>query len=407
MELKLIMSGVPNGESYLGPKEDKSYFGNLYAPSEIGKKFDIRLRHNENGNFAYYHYLVYNSLNDCDGRDGAYIGITLRLDNYCFDFRSIYCVLDMIFRKRILGTILKEVNGGRLQFIIRSFDEVSEEINRLESIVKDLLSPVLQKTDITSISGIPNGKNRHNLNIEEATLADVKNIIGQNGYCSISPEYLSRKVENLLTEQYDKGYMSIQSNVESLNKQLASALSKQKELEKTIEKLESGKNTSLSAKNYSENYENIHHTRHSSRHNAIRIVHLILTLLCLFSLGYIIFSQYATTYTEDLTQQEETFSNTSSNLFESEPQVSSGEIYVEGYNEEEGLHKGKEYNVILNNFDGYSNLKLIQDGKCDIIENEGSYSIKVTESEGTIILACVEENYQNTLLQKTQLIIKP
>lgn len=403
------MSGVPNGESYWGPEEDRAYFGNLYAPCDIGSKFDIRLRQNGRGNYAYYHYLVYNTINDYDGRDGSYLGITLRLDQYCTDFQSIYYVLDMVFRKRIIGSLLKLANGGRLQYNVHSFDIAAEELTKLETVVKDMLSPVLQKTDISSISRIPNGKNRYNLNIEEATIAEVTNIVGQNGFCSLAPEYMSRKEERHLAEQYDNGCRSRQGEIDSLNNQLSHYVSKQKELEASIDNLKNSKPSVQQRVVNGAHHESHHESRKSKGSSTFNIINIILTALCLLLLIYSLWFKGVTNnvFEDENVIKELSEVDSNSDFFAGNPSVPNATIKIEGYNEEEGLNKDEEYDVILENFEGYKNLQLISSDNCDIIRGENDkLKIKVKDSTGEINLACVEDANRSVLLQKIKLKIK-
>ena len=218
MELNLIISGVPNGEDYWGPGEDAPYFHTLYTTSQENCKFDIRLRRNTHGCYAYYHYLVYNVVNNSSGRTGSYIGITLRLDSYCEDFLTIYQMLDMVFRKNIVGPLLKEVNGGRLQYLFDSFREKEIELRKLEVNITNTLGLLLKPSDIITISSEPQSEGFEKINLNEATAVDVKqSIIQRKVGCSLSLEYRSKREINLLREEYQRGIHSCQPEIESLN----------------------------------------------------------------------------------------------------------------------------------------------------------------------------------------------
>lgn len=216
MELRFIVSGVPAGENLWGEQKDDTFLGTMYVPSKQSYKFDIRLNKSENAIYAYYHYLVYNNINDFEGRDGSYIGLTVRIDRYCTDYKTIYNVLDTIYRKKIIGTILQPVNGGRYQYTCQTFEKKDSELKEIEKFLRANLGTVLVADDFKNIPSLPNGKGQIRLNPEDANEREVMNAVGQNGSCSISSEYESRSSISIAKEEFKKGSSSRQQEINSM-----------------------------------------------------------------------------------------------------------------------------------------------------------------------------------------------
>lgn len=292
MELKFIVSGVPSGENMWGPQSDSTFLGTLYVTSKVNTKFDIRLNRSGNTIYAYYHYLVYNTINDFDGRAGAYIGLTVRIDAYCVDYLSIYNILDIIYRKKFVGSILKHVSGGRLQFTIPSFDKVGEELNEIEKYIRTSLGNCITNADFKPIPSLPTARANIKLNFDEASEKEVLQAVGQFGQCSLSSEYESRNVGVLLKQEFKRGSDSrnaeivrLRSEIDGLQSQMQ-LLQKKEDQEKT--KLSSSravnpKQDKITAKETTSS-ERHEHYRNNSRPFAsilIAIVSFIIIILCL------------------------------------------------------------------------------------------------------------------------------
>lgn len=222
MELKLIVSGVPSGESIWGAQSDSAFVGSLYISSKENHKFDVRLYKSGNTIYAYYHYLIYNNLNEFGGRAGGYFCLTVRLDSFCVDYKSIYNILDTVFRKRIVGSILAQDQGNRLQYSVPSFDKAETELLDIEKYIRNSLGACLTASDFKKIPSVPSGDGVVRINSEEATARDVMQAVGQYGSCSISPEYVSRSVTQQLKEEYRQGASSRQGEINKLQEQIAS-----------------------------------------------------------------------------------------------------------------------------------------------------------------------------------------
>lgn len=220
MELKLIVSGAPSGENIWGAQADSAFIGSLYIPSKENQKFDIRLNKSGNTIYAYYHYLVYNNLNDFGGRTGSYFCLTVRLDCFCVDYKSIYNTLDNVFRKRIVGSIIAQEQGNRLQFRVPSFDKAETELLDVEKYIRNSLGACLSASDFKKIPSVPSGDGVVKFHSEEATVKDVMQAVGQFGSCSISSEYVSKSVTQQLKVEFRQGASSRQAEINKLQEQI-------------------------------------------------------------------------------------------------------------------------------------------------------------------------------------------
>lgn len=220
MELKMFVSGAPSGDGFWGEQADSAYLGTLYANSSVDRKFDIRIFRTGNKIYAYYHYLIYNCVNDYYGRSGSYFGLTIRLDSFCADFRTIYYALDIAFRNKIIGSILSETSGSRLQYICFAFSQCGQTFTELESFIRNLLGTSLNVKDFKSLNRLPQGHKVTTIHWNDVTAAIVLQAIGENGFCSISSEYESRTTQQLVQDAFQKGVVSRQDEIVNLNNKI-------------------------------------------------------------------------------------------------------------------------------------------------------------------------------------------
>lgn len=414
MELKLIISGAPKGDSYWGTKEDALYIGNYYASCNESHKYEIRLRKSGSANYAFYHYLIYNNIKDYDGRDGSYICLTLRMSQYCYDFRSIYYILDMLYRKYFVGNILKEVNGGKLQYTILTFDKLNEHFAGMEETAKLLLSKVLTNADISAIPSIPTGKNLVCLNLHEASLLEVKNCIGQNGSCSMSPEYISRDEQKKMEIQYTRGLNDRKAELESMEKELIGSQNKNKDLQARLQQLENSMSSSKAA-----HMQVMHHGIHHSGNNHhektsgfefSKFLQLVISFISLLIIAYLAFvAMPGVSDKISLLQSEAEIEEIAEEITVDELQsmnitLNDAFVDIEGLENGDEVYTGKNYKLTLIKAEDENNVYLQCIG-ADIIngENTGPYEIKVLDGADVVFVYFVDSenlNSKTKVLQK-------
>lgn len=117
-----------------GKRDEDAYFqgfDNSKLKDDI--RFTVEVRKNENKLYTYYNYLRYANVTDIAGRTGAYIGLTLRLDAYYANLNVVYTILNNIFSKSVVGTLIRKTSTG-YQYNVDNFEHSKTEI--LEKIEK-------------------------------------------------------------------------------------------------------------------------------------------------------------------------------------------------------------------------------------------------------------------------------
>lgn len=137
-------------------KQDEASYSTLFDDSSIKDevRFIVEIRKNtDNKWYTYYNYCRYGNVCDIDGRTGAYIGISLRLDAYYTNLRSVYTILDDIFCKAAVGLLVQKVPSG-FQYMVNNFESSKSQI--LEKIEKPIgvsLFQILSTQDVVPING--------------------------------------------------------------------------------------------------------------------------------------------------------------------------------------------------------------------------------------------------------------
>lgn len=219
MEVQFFIYGVPHGESIWGRVNDANYFSTFYTSCADKQKYLIQVRQAEGKTYCYYNYLVYSNIIGYDGRAGAYIGLTIRVEEaYCKDFFGVYRILDFIYNHFILGKLLKS-EGDKLRFNIPNFQSAGSNIQVMEEETFRLFQLAFSTEDFISLNGfvITNG-NAPTINLFDCTPDNVTATIKKFGKLAISP-YYPRNKENEMQQQHSVQIQNIQQQYESKLKQ--------------------------------------------------------------------------------------------------------------------------------------------------------------------------------------------
>lgn len=135
MEAEFFIHGPRH--AFYGKPEESQYcqlFDNSQIKDDI--RFIVEVRKAGNGKWCtYYNYCRYANVLDIDGRSGAYIGLTVRLDAYYANLRNMYTVLEAVFMSRVVGLLLKKIPSG-FQYIVSDFKNSHQSI--LTNVEKNL-----------------------------------------------------------------------------------------------------------------------------------------------------------------------------------------------------------------------------------------------------------------------------
>lgn len=149
MTIDIILAGVPKGEDYWGPKEDRSYYATFYTGAKNeDSRFLVEVRQSGEKPYCYYNYLKYNTI-DSETRGGGFFCLALRTDMYCKDVVKVYHFLDIIFNRYILNGILQATPQG-LRYQITRFDTKTQDIQVMQKVMIDFLQMSLTGNDFAA-----------------------------------------------------------------------------------------------------------------------------------------------------------------------------------------------------------------------------------------------------------------
>lgn len=180
MEAELLIHGPRH--AFYGKQEDSQYcqlFDNSHIKDEI--RFVVEVRKGANGKwYTYYTYCRYTNVLDVDGRSGAYIGLTIRLNAYYANLRNLYTVLEATFYAKVVGLLVKK-SGNSFQYLVGDFKNSQQSIlNNVEKSLGTMLAGVITSSEVFPIdSSFSTGGNEIIKGLDDnqysiARMADVK-----------------------------------------------------------------------------------------------------------------------------------------------------------------------------------------------------------------------------------------
>ena len=212
MDIEVLLHGVPNGQDYYGIKEERRVVENFYNNSSEESKFYIEIRKNGDQVYCYYTYLRYKGLVGHGGRPGSYFGLTLRMDEYYKDVNHIYNVLEIIFKKYVLGTLLTPV-GTSYKYTTPDFASKKTEIEKIEkSLIQLIISTCvvskfvkLDNSFVNQYSSLPSF-NINEMDEENIILCLKKysRIVASASYKTESEKQIDAKINDINSRQGGK-----------------------------------------------------------------------------------------------------------------------------------------------------------------------------------------------------------
>ena len=254
MDLELLIHGVPDGQDYYGITEEQTNVGLFYDSSAESVKFVIEAKKHGNKAFAYYSYLRYKGMIGAGGRSGSYFGLTLRIDEYYQDALHIYSLLDILFKRYIVGTLLTP-SGEGYKYIVPHFATKAAEIEKAQQALIQLIQTCvpakfmgIDSSFIHPNTSVANG------NIMDVTEGAILASVKKYSKVVLSPDYESNiekeckkriqevevKCGNIVAEK-DKKIVERENNINSLNNTIASQKSQMSLLEQEIKRRDSEK----------------------------------------------------------------------------------------------------------------------------------------------------------------------
>lgn len=250
MDVEILLHGVPSGQDYFGIKEEQKLAESFYTNSNESVKLVVEARKNGNTPYVYYTYLRYKNIVGAGGRSGSYIGITLRLDMYYTDVVHMYNMLDIAFKKYIIGALLTPT-GESYKYISPDFNSKKSEIEQLQQGILKLIETTcvfskFLKIDNSYINQITNAPTCNVADITEGTMSAT---IKKYSKIVLSPDYksnLEKEFEKKLQEaegrggsvvvEKDKIITQKNTTIDSLNSTIASRDTKIATLEQEVKR---------------------------------------------------------------------------------------------------------------------------------------------------------------------------
>ena len=182
MQFSYYLHGTPYGFKYVGnPDEEAQFFKRYYNGKRDIDEFRIETRQVNGKSYVYYTYIL--GANVYDGqnmRPGAYMGITIRLDQYYVRARNFYLLIDSFFHS-YWENVLPQ-NGSNRYFKVTNFGSLTKDLGKLEALIMNCFSP----NDLKPLQSIVYNATPIDINVGEADDTIVYNSIMQNGNVSLS-----------------------------------------------------------------------------------------------------------------------------------------------------------------------------------------------------------------------------
>ena len=209
MDVEVLLHGVPSGQDYYGLKGEQKQAAVFYVKSQESVKLVVEVKKTDNIPYVYYTYLRYKGVIGATGRAGSYIGITLRLDVYYTDVSHIYNMLDIAFKKYVVGTLLT-TNNDSYKYIAPDFSSKKTDVERLQQGIVQLIQATCIASKFITIdnSFLNPVTNSPECNIADASEHLILTTIKKCSKVSISPDYkssLERDYEKKLQEIEGRG----------------------------------------------------------------------------------------------------------------------------------------------------------------------------------------------------------
>lgn len=180
MDAEFFIHGPRN--AFYGKQEENRYcllFDNSQIKDEIRFVVDIR-NGIDNKRYTYYTYCRYSNIIDIDGRSGAYIGLTIRMDVYYSNLRNLFTVLDAAFNSKVVGLLVKKFGEG-YQYLVSDFRNSKQSIaSNVERCVGTMLMGIISQDEIYPIDSTFNTggyeivKGLDDNKFKEARLEDIR-----------------------------------------------------------------------------------------------------------------------------------------------------------------------------------------------------------------------------------------
>lgn len=240
--VKLFVHGVPAGKKQWGKfcKEDQLYLDQFYQDNkDIQEYMKVECRNIAGGPSIFYTFIIGKNINACDGRQGSYFALTLKMNSYYRDIQNIYAILKAAYHKYCMGLLLTDCQNF-VQFTIHDFQNKNEELLALEKSISDYISNFSHDSDIKPLDKqmLVVGKTK-SICLSDCDAESALQLIRANGSILVSEFYASfreQKREQLHAEELKSAqtrYAAEINKIEASSQQTLNDLRHQFESEKS------------------------------------------------------------------------------------------------------------------------------------------------------------------------------
>lgn len=208
MNSEFQIHGVLSSGQKTWKQDDKDYYAQFYSDQSEDILMIIEVVNRPHGVSAYYNYLRNNNI--ISSREGSYFGMTMRIDGaFCRDVKSIYMILDNIFNKMIVGSLLVQ-KGDKYEYSIDSFNSKNDYLQQVEKQFTNMLNAFCASQDFFDVSSAYTSLGKMlSINASEITIPIAVETIKQRAKIYLSPTFQSKAAQKVIADTKAKANAAI------------------------------------------------------------------------------------------------------------------------------------------------------------------------------------------------------
>ena len=191
MNVEFQIHGVLSSGQKTWKQEDQDYYKQFYSDQTEDVLMIVEIVNRPHGVSTYYNYLRNNNI--LSARVGSYFGMTMRIDGaFCRDVKSIYMILDNLFNKMMVGSLLVP-KGDKYEYAIDSFATQNDYLLQVEKQFSNMLNAFCSPQDFFEISSAYTSQGtKLSVNASEITIPTTVETIKRRAKLYLSPTYQSK-----------------------------------------------------------------------------------------------------------------------------------------------------------------------------------------------------------------------
>lgn len=202
MKWEVFVHGTPQGQKIV-PQEDA--FVKACYKQDDSDYLLIEQQFGQGVGYCYYHYLVYSNVQDCSGRPGGYVGITLRSDVASQSVKAIYACLDAAYRLIVRPRLL-ESQGDWLRFRSPEVDTaVQQEVERF---CGNYIATLFERMSETIV---PSNNKLYPVNLSESEQANVLALLQQGAKLKVSSAIPSMAQQGAIMQERERAKQQVEA----------------------------------------------------------------------------------------------------------------------------------------------------------------------------------------------------